>query len=460
MLGITSWGVWVPHYRLTSELVRPVFGGGGKASRAFASFDEDPVTMAVEAVRRAGGPADLLYFASNSGPYAEKQHAAIVAAAADWSHAAMTADWSGGLRAGTSALLGALDAVAAGRASRAVTVAAEMRPFEAGSAHELQFGDAAVALAVGENPVLALKASLSTNVEALDAWRRDGGAAVLESDAKFAEEQIYAVFQPEALGKALQKAGWKPADLTRAYLYAPDARQLGVIAKAAGLKSEQLPADTLYATVGSLGAVHPLAMLAADAPQWKPGDKLALCGHGSGADVILLEVTEAVRGAPVNAWNDAVLSSAPWPSYGALLQARGLIAGEKLEPFTAAPVWRREEAALLRRHAAVCVRCGRMHYPPQPACGKCHGAEFKPQRLGESGTVVTFTADHLYPAPIKPTVMVSADIDGGGRFYGQLADAHGQAVAIGDRVDFTFRRIHEGGGFVNYFWKFRHVTVA
>ena len=54
-----------------------------------------------------------------------------------------------------------------------------------------------------------------------------------------------------------------------------------------------------------------------------------------------------------------------------------------------------------------------------------------------------------------PTVMVAADLEGGGRFYAQLTDADPDAVAIGMPVELTFRRLHEGEGYVNYFWKFR-----
>ena len=51
--------------------------------------------------------------------------------------------------------------------------------------------------------------------------------------------------------------------------------------------------------------------------------------------------------------------------------------------------------------------------------------------------------------------MVAADLEGGGRFYAQLTDADPDTIAIDMRVELTFRRLHEGEGYVNYFWKFR-----
>lgn len=458
-IGITDWSAWVPYYRLTGAVVRGTFASG-KGSRALASFDEDVVTMAAGAVRRLRMPAESLALASVSFPYAEKQHAAIVAAAADWPTACETADAAGNLRAGLSSLLGALDTVAAGRLATAAVVAADLRPTAAGSAQELAFGDGAVALTVGAAPALAFRGAATVTRESMDLWRRAGAPVVLEADAKFVEQESYTVFQPQALDAALAKAGWEKRSLKRVYAWAPDARILAAVGKAMELAPEQLPQHLLFDELGALGGAHVFALLLADAHTLRPGDRIALTGHGAGAQALLFEATDNFAKLPPDAWTQATARSAPWPGYGAHLIARGLVAGEKLDPFTAAPVWRREEAALLRRHAAVCEACGELHYPPQALCRKCRSERFRAQRLGDLATVVTDTADHLYPSPLAPTVMVSADVDGGGRFYGQLADAHGQSVAIGERLAFTFRRIHEGGGFINYFWKLMPCSPA
>ena len=45
------------------------------------------------------------------------------------------------------------------------------------------------------------------------------------------------------------------------------------------------------------------------------------------------------------------------------------------------------------------------------------------------------------------------DFDGGGRFQCELTDVDPSAVAIGQRVEMTFRRLFTAGGVHNYFWK-------
>ena len=47
--------------------------------------------------------------------------------------------------------------------------------------------------------------------------------------------------------------------------------------------------------------------------------------------------------------------------------------------------------------------------------------------------------------------MAVVSLDGGGRFYGQVAG--GGSVEIDERVQLVLRRIHSGGGLPHYFWK-------
>ena len=51
--------------------------------------------------------------------------------------------------------------------------------------------------------------------------------------------------------------------------------------------------------------------------------------------------------------------------------------------------------------------------------------------------------------------MATADMEGGGRFYAQLTECNKENVKIGMEVELTFRMLHKGDGFYNYFWKFR-----
>jgi uncharacterized OB-fold protein len=70
-----------------------------------------------------------------------------------------------------------------------------------------------------------------------------------------------------------------------------------------------------------------------------------------------------------------------------------------------------------------------------------------------AAAVATFTVDYLAYSMSPPVVAAVIDFDGGGRYQCELTDVDPEAVAIGDRVEMTFRRLHTADGVHNYFWK-------
>ena len=76
------------------------------------------------------------------------------------------------------------------------------------------------------------------------------------------------------------------------------------------------------------------------------------------------------------------------------------------------------------------------------------------------GTIVTFTVDHLAYSPSPPIVFAIVDFDGGGRLPVELTDVVADDVAIGQRVEMTFRRLFTADGIHNYFWKARPVVAG
>jgi uncharacterized OB-fold protein len=74
-------------------------------------------------------------------------------------------------------------------------------------------------------------------------------------------------------------------------------------------------------------------------------------------------------------------------------------------------------------------------------------------------TVVTYTVDRLAFTLSPPVVAAVVDFDGGGRFQCELTDVDPAAVAIGDRVEMTFRRLYTQDGVHDYFWKARPIRT-
>ena len=148
-VGIAAYGAYIPRYRLGADTA----GWGSRQQRAVANFDEDSVTMAVAAgadalAGRDREGIDGIIFASTTPPYAEKQSAAIVAAALDLRADIFAADIGNTLRAGTTALKAALDAVGAGSARQVLVVIADSRQGPPRGDTERNAGDGAAAFII------------------------------------------------------------------------------------------------------------------------------------------------------------------------------------------------------------------------------------------------------------------------------------------------------------------------
>jgi len=162
------------------------------------------------------GTIDGLYFATTTSPYKEKLGAAIVAMAADLRQDVLTADFAHSLRAGTSALMSAVDAVKAGSAKKVMVTAADSRLGIPGSPYEQNFGDGAGALLIGDSDVAAtIEASYSVYSEIVDVWRADGDTFIRSWEDRFTTTHGYLAVVGEAVSGLLKKTGLKPGDFAK-----------------------------------------------------------------------------------------------------------------------------------------------------------------------------------------------------------------------------------------------------
>jgi 3-hydroxy-3-methylglutaryl CoA synthase len=464
MIGLVSVGGYVPRYRLTGRLLQQVWGGGGGGERALAGYDEDSLTMGCEAALNALDGRDVerigaCFLASTTAPYAEKSSATLLATVADLRTDVITADLGGSLRCGTTALRLALDAVRAGSVPQALVAAADARTVAPGTELEALLGDGAgAALVGGEDVIASFEGAYTASHEFTDVWRNQGDRYLnVLPDMTFVKGYGLDKHIPEAIDGVLARTGRKKSDIAKLVLYAPDARLHAALARQLGLAGA-VPAEPVIGKAGNAGSAACLLGLAAALEECKPHDQVLVVSYGNGAEALLFEITEAITSyrqpRPVSA---QLARGVPLGQYGKVLHFRRHVETEVIRAFTSVPTMVREERQNFRLYGQKCTDCGAVSYPRRHLCWQCSSTRLADYRLSRRGTVFTFTKDHLVPNPDPPTVMVSADLEGGGRFFAQLTDADPATVAIGMPVELTFRRIHEGEDLVNYFWKFRPV---
>jgi uncharacterized OB-fold protein len=362
------------------------------------------------------------------------------------------------LRAGTSALRAAFDAVAAGSARRALVVASDCRLAAPGSGLERSFGDGAAAFLVGDADAIAsFEAAHAVADEIVDVWRGEGDRFVHSWEERFVLQEGYAPTLAEAVRGLFARTGDAPAELARACLYAPDERSLGGVARACSLGRAQVQ-DPLFGRLGNAGCAFAPLLLAAALETARPGERLLVASYGDGAEALALRATERIEKLePRRGVSWHLARRRPVRSYERFLRARGLDARE-YEPARdaglSATIHFRERDEDLSLVGQRCLACGGLQFPRQRVCERCFAKDrFEPARLADrAGRVVTYTFDWFFPNPDPPTVVTVVDVDGA-RLHMQLADATPQQTRIGLPVEFAFRRIHEAGGRPNYYWK-------
>ena len=435
MRGILGWGVHVPYRRLDRTQITALAGtGGGKGTRAVASYDEDTTTMAVEAARNVLRATDVtpraLWFATAAPAYLDKTNATAVHAALRLDRTTPAWDAVGSMRSASAAVSAGLDA-----AVPVLVTTSDLRVGLPGGPEETAGGDAAAAVLVGDDadgPVLAeVVGRASATEEFLDRWRVPGERVSRTWEERFGETK-YGPLAAEALKTALGDAGLDAGDVATLVVAGLHERACATIAKKSGVAADRV-ADRLASRIGSPGVAQPLLLLAAALEGASPGDVVVLLTLADGADALVLRATEALAGyrpaRPVAAQLDA---GAP-VAYGRYLAWRGLL---PVEP----P--RRPEPA--RPSASAAGRSTDWKF----GLSSAHGV-----LADQRGTVTTFTVDKLAYSPSPPVVFAVVDFDDGERLPVELTDVDADDVSIGMRVEMTFRRLFVADGIVNYFWK-------
>jgi len=198
----------------------------------------------------------------------------------------------------------------------------------------------------------------------------------------------------------------------------------------------------------------------------KPGDKLILASYGNGADAFLLQVTGGTEKIKENrrGIEEFLKSKKSLPSYLRYLSYRGLVEPQPGEPFrlwpSASASWRERNWAI-RMHGSKCNNCGTVHFPIERVCYNCRSKDnYEEVRLSDKkAKVFAYTLDNLAGRSDDPTIpQLTVEFElGNARSYMIMTDCDPKEVAIGMPVEMTFRRLYEGAGMYNYFWKCRPV---
>jgi 3-hydroxy-3-methylglutaryl CoA synthase len=474
MIGIVSYGAYIPIYRLSRDALASVWGKSlGRGEKAVANADEDSITMAVEASLDCLTDIDRqvvdgLYLASTTTPYREKQSASIVRAATDLREEITTVDFANSLRCATNAMSAAINAIKAGEAKRVMVVASDCRLPAPNSEFEPLFGDGAAAFLLGDSDVaVSVEGSYTLSSEFYDVWRKESDLYPWAWEDRFIRDEGYQKILPQAVHELMRKYEVAPKDFARAIFYAPDARTHAAIARNIGLDPKTQVQLPMFDSVGDTGcALAPMTLVAA-LEEAKPGDKLLFASYGDGADAYILQVTEQIEKIRNRrAINRHLASKMRLSNYGTYLQMRNMMEwAPELRPRRRSSLtflWR-DRKMFYSLYGQRCNNCGQIQYPKQRVCIYCQTKDnFEEVRLSDKkGKLFTYSIDERAREIVLPHVRAVIDLEGGGRFYSSLTDRDIEKIDVGMPVELTFRILLDGkrggSGFRNYMWKARPI---
>ncbi len=467
MVGITSFGFYVPAYRLKRDEISRAWKmkslGGEKA---VAGHDEDSLTMAVNAtldcMKVSPKQVEGLFFASTTSPYKEKQAAAMIAAAVDLSENTRTADFMDSLRSGTIALNSAVDAVKSGSSESVMVVASDSRMGAGKSLFEQLFGDGAVALAVGSSGVIAsIEGSYSVYSELLDTWRLEGNPFVQSWEERFVLTEGYVKSMQKVVSGILGKYKLTPKAFAKVILYGPDGRSQAGLAKRLGFDLQTQVEELPFQSIGHAGTAALPTMIVSALCTAREGDKILVANYGDGGDALILEVTQNVKKVQEKERMKERLARKIYIDYERYLNWRDLVPLEEarrpeFRPPSITCLWR-ERKSVLALYGNKCNQCGTVQYPPQRICAKCQGKDdFEAYKLSnKEGKVFTYAIDSLTASREVPAIFGVVDFEGGGRMMCELTECEPSQMKIAMDVEMCFRKVSRKGTIPNYFWKAR-----
>jgi hydroxymethylglutaryl-CoA synthase len=382
--GILAAGAYAPGNRVPAEAFEDAwarFDAPGVETTAVPDADEDALTMAVEAARRALSAADIdgqaldsVSFASTTPPLAEADLTPRLGSYLDAPRETPRRVYGAHTRAGLDALLDGLD-----RDGLALVVAADCPAGEPDDPREHAAGAGAAAFIVGPDAPATVEASAGVAAPRPGTRFRRAGSTDLEGldVGTYGREAFVDLVEAAVDGLRGPDGGYAAAAVQ-----APD----GKLPYRTGVDTDAITAVETVSDLGDTGAASvPLGL----ARSFAAGHDRTLAvawGAGAGAAACLVDGT-----APVAASLEATREL----DYQAYLRRRGDIVGTPPDGGAAhvpVPTWRRSLPQRHRHVAGRCPNCGHVAFPPEGACPGCTElVAFEAVEPSRSGTVEAAT---------------------------------------------------------------------
>ena len=343
MTGIIGYGAHVPSYRIKVEEIAKVWGDDPESiskglvveEKSVPGPDEDTVTIAVEAARRALKRAEIdpqdigaIYVGSESHPYAVKPTATIVADAIRAAPELTAADLEFACKAGTAGIQAATGLVKSKLVKNALAIGADTSQGAPGDALEYTASAGGAAYIIGEeNTIADIDATCSFTTDTPDFYRREG-QDYPSHGGRFTGQPAYFKHVLGAANLMFEKTNTTAEDYDYGVFHQPNGKFYIRAARKLGFTEEQYKQGLLTPHIGNTySGATPLG-LASVLDIAKPGDKIFMVSYGSGAgsDTFTLTVNDRIEEVRNNAKTlDEITKNVTYVDYATYAKFKGKI---------------------------------------------------------------------------------------------------------------------------------------
>ncbi len=312
MIGIVSYGAYIPKYRIKPSQIAQTWGKEvkeiekslGVYEKAVASYDEDAITLSIEAANRAistGGidPTQIggITIGSESHPYAVKPSSTVVAEILGMGNDYLAADLEFACKAGTAGIQLLSGLISQGKTKLVLAIGSDVAQSKPADVLEYTASSAAAAFVLGKaNTIANIIDFTSYSSDTPDFWRKDSEKFPSHA-GRFTGSPAYFSHVLGASEKMLKQVKMKPQDFDYVVFHMPNAKFPKEAAKKLGFSPKQLIPGFVVEYIGNPYSASSMIGLAATLDVAKAGDKIFMCSYGSGAgsDAFVFEVTPEIK---------------------------------------------------------------------------------------------------------------------------------------------------------------------
>ncbi len=312
MVGISSYGYYIPKYRIKIDEIAKVWGKNGDEikkslnviEKSVSSNDEDSLTMAVEAALDAfkRKPIDknkirAIFFGSETHPYAVNPASTILGELLGIEGNYLAYDTEFACKAATGAMISGLSLIKSGFGKNVIIVGSDKASGRPHDTLEYTTASGSVCLILGKKDLILEAVDYeSFSSDTPDFWRREG-IRYPSHGGRFTGKPSYFFHISQASKILLKKTGLEPKDFKLAVFHMPNGKFPIQVGQSLGFTKEQIGPSLVISYLGNCYTASALMGLMAAVEKVKKDDLIFFCSYGSGAgsDTFVFKVKENMK---------------------------------------------------------------------------------------------------------------------------------------------------------------------